>query len=71
MLKNEMPRIIIAACRVNAKMTQIEFAQALGVDRSTIANWEAGNTEPNANQLRKISELSGIPMDYIFVPIKS
>ncbi len=71
MLKNEMPRIIIAACRVNAKMTQIEFAQALGVDRSTIANWEAGNTEPNANQLRKISELSGIPMDYIFVPMKS
>ena len=71
MLKNEMPRIIIAACRVNAKMTQIEFAQALGVDRSTIANWEAGNTEPNANQLRKISELSGIPMDFIYVPERS
>lgn len=64
-------RIKIAACRVNADMNQLEFAEAIGVDRSTIANWEAGKTEPNANQLRKISELSGIPMDFIFVPLKS
>ena len=64
-------RIKIVACRANADMNQIEFADALGVDRSTIANWEAGNTEPNVTQLRKISELSGIPMDFIFVPEKS
>lgn len=64
-------RIKLAACRVNADMNQVEFANALDVDRSTVANWEAGKTEPNANQLRKISELSGIPMDLIFVPIKS
>ena len=70
-MKFETPRISIAACRVNAKMTQVEFAQALGVDRSTIVNWEAGNTEPNASQLRKISDLSGIPIDFIFVPMKS
>ena len=61
----------LAACRVNAEMNQQEFAAAVGVDRSTIANWEAGKTEPNANQLRRISEISGIPMDYIFVPMKS
>lgn len=64
-------RIKIAACRVNADMSQLEFAQAIGVDRSTIANWEAGRTEPNVTQLRAISELSGIPMDFIFVPMKS
>ena len=63
--------IKIAACRVNADMNQQEFATAVGVDRSTIANWEAGKTEPNATQLRKISEISGIPMDFIFVPMKS
>ena len=67
----DVPRICIAACRVNAKLTQAEFAQQLGVDRSTVANWEAGNTEPNVTQLRRISEISGIPMDFIFVPIKS
>lgn len=67
----ETPQIKIAACRINAGMNQLEFAQALGVDRSTIANWEAGNTEPTASQLRRISELSGIPIDFIFVPMKS
>lgn len=64
-------RIKLAACRINANMNQVEFAEALGVDRSTIANWEAGKSEPNVTQLRRISELSGIPMDFIFVPIKS
>lgn len=64
-------RISIAACRANANMNQLEFADVIGVDRSTIANWEAGKTEPTATQLRKISEVSGIPMDFIFVPMKS
>lgn len=64
-------RIKIAACRINADMNQYELAEAIGVDRSTIANWEAGKSEPSANQLRKISEISGIPMDFIFVPMKS
>lgn len=64
-------RIILAACRANAEMNQTEFAQALNVDRSTVANWEAGKTEPSATQLRKISEISGVPLDFIFVPVKS
>ena len=64
-------RISLVACRANAEMNQIQFAEAIGVDRSTIANWEAGKTEPTVTQLRKISELSGIPMDFIFVPLKS
>lgn len=64
-------RIKLAACRVNTGMNQAEFAEELGIDRSTVANWEAGKTEPSATQLRRISELSGIPIDFIFVPIKS
>ena len=64
-------RISIAACRVNANMTQAEFAEAIGVDRTTIVNWESGKTEPTATQLRRISELSGIPIDFIFVPVRS
>ena len=64
-------RIKLAACRVNTGMNQAEFAEELGIDRSTVANWETGKTEPSATQLRRISELSGIPIDFIFVPIKS
>ena len=34
-------------------------------------NWEKGNTEPSLSQLREMSRLSGVPMDFIFVPDKS
>ncbi len=64
-------RINLAACRVNANMKQTEWAAEIGVNPATIINWESGKTQPNTSQLRKISELSGIPMDYIFVPEKS
>jgi transcriptional regulator with XRE-family HTH domain len=60
-------RISIAAARVNSGCNQREFADKLGVSLATITNWESGKTEPDVSQLRKISELSGIPMDYIFV----
>ena len=64
-------RIKLSAVRANANMTQAEWATALGVDKSTIYNWESGKGEPSATVLRKMSDLSGIPMDFIFVPEKS
>ncbi len=66
-----MPRISLEAVRVNANMKQKEWAKTLGVSQATVVNWEKGNTEPSLSQLRKMSELSGIPMDFIFVPDKS
>lgn len=67
----EKMRISLAAARVNAKMNQREMAEYIGVDVSTITNWEKGKSEPSTSQLRKISEASGIPMDYIFVSEQS
>lgn len=66
-----MPRISLKAVRVNADMEQKEWAKEVGVSVATVINWEKGNTEPSLSQLRKMSELSGIPMDFIFVPDKS
>ena len=66
-----MIRISLAAARVNARMTQQELANALHVSKVTVCNWETGKTEPSLSQLILISKLSGIPMDYIFVPLKS
>ena len=65
-----MPKITLEAARVNAGLTQKELAEKLGISNATVVNWEKGNTEPSASQLRKISELSGIPLDFIFVPCK-
>ena len=52
-------------------MEQESWAKELGVTLNTISNWERGKTEPTLNQLRKISELSGIPIDYIVMPSDS
>ena len=68
---DEKPRISLASARVNAKMNQREFAEYMCVDVSTILNWEKGKSEPSASQLRKISEISMIPMDFIFVQSQS
>ena len=66
-----MPRISLEAVRVNANMTQKEWAERLGVSNNTVVNWEKGNTEPSLSKLREMSQLSGVPMDFIFVPEKS
>lgn len=66
-----MPRISLKSARVNANLTQKELAEILGVTQITVNNWENGRSEPTLSQLRKISELSGIPMDFIYVPEKS
>lgn len=64
-------KISIAAARVNSKLNQREFAEKIGVSLATVTNWEKGKTEPDVSQLREISRLSGIPMDYIFIPKES
>lgn len=71
MVITEIPKIRLAAVRVNANMSQKEWADCFEVDPSTVSNWESGKTEPSASQLRKMSSLSGIPMDFIFVPEQS
>lgn len=63
--------VSLKACRANADMTMAQWAEAIGVGVSTVSNWENDIGEPTASQLRKISELSGIPMDYICIPWKS
>lgn len=60
-------KISLEACRVNAGLKQSELAEKLNVSNITISNWENGKGEPSMTQLRAISELSGIPMDFIFI----
>lgn len=61
-------KITMAAARVNARLTQAELAEKLNVRKETLNGWENGKTEPPASAIRTLSELSGIPMDFIFVP---
>ena len=61
-------RITLKACRVNAGLRQTDLAVMLGVCPDTIKNWEKGATSPDSVQLQKISEITGIPMQFIFLP---
>lgn len=62
-------KISLKACRVNANLTQTDLANKLGVCKDTVKNWEMGRTSPTSAQLQRISEITGIPMSFIFLPI--
>ena len=57
--------ITLKAARINSGLDQKEFATFIGVSNLTVSNWELGKTEPNLTQLKKISEVSGIPIDFL------
>jgi transcriptional regulator with XRE-family HTH domain len=61
-------RINLKAARYNSELSLDKYCEALGVKRDTIYNWESGRSRPSVDNLRKISELSGVPMDFIFLP---
>lgn len=45
--------------------TQLQLAIALGVTPATVYNWERGQFEPKASQLRAMARHFGISMDEI------
>lgn len=65
-----MFKITLKAARINANMRQTDAAMEVGVSRDTIRNWETGRSSPKADQLCKLADLYGVPMDYIFFPTR-
>ena len=61
-------KISLKACRVNANLRQTDLAIELGVCKDTVKNWEMGKTSPTSAQLQRISEITGIPINFIFLP---
>lgn len=60
-----MPKITLAAARVNAGLTQEDVAKALKVSNKTVSSWENGTSYPNAEQIEKLCELYGMHYDFI------
>lgn len=65
-----IPKFKLKAARVNKEMTQGDVAKALGRNKQTIVNWENGVTEIKVSDLLKLSELYGIPIEFLEVPEK-
>lgn len=46
-------------------LTQLELAEAMNVSRQAVSKWEAGGTLPSTENLRSLSELYGVSVDYL------
>lgn len=55
----------IKNARIAAKLTQEQVADALGVSRQTISNWENGKTYPDIVSVIKMSDLYAISLDHL------
>lgn len=62
-------RVSIKAARVNAGLTQREFAQKVKVGTKTVQNWESGASSPRADKMPEICSVLGCKIeDIIFLP---
>src|SRR5690349_944798 len=57
----------LRAARLQAVLTQEELAQALGVDRSTVAKWEAGQRGMTVENLLRTAAVLETPPDQLLV----
>jgi DNA-binding transcriptional regulator YiaG len=48
----------IRALRVSLQLTQIEFAERVGVSERTVQGWELGETTPQPRHRRALSDLA-------------
>ncbi|WP_027827135.1 helix-turn-helix domain-containing protein [Ligilactobacillus saerimneri] len=62
-----MPKISVRAARVNAGMTLREAAKLLGISYQTLSDYENNEDLIRLGTIKKMSEVYGIPVDYIFL----
>ncbi len=55
----------LKALRREHGWTQKTLAMALQVDRSTVAYWESGRTEPSVDAIRQLTRLFQVSADYL------
>lgn len=62
-----MYTVSLEAARVNAKLSQRDAAEKLGINVATLSNWERGKTSPDADKFKQLCELYRCPIDLIFL----
>ena len=65
MTKEEIAKIL-KILRLNAGLTQKEAAQKIGRKQQTLASWEIGQSQPDANTLFNLCEIYGTTVDNAF-----
>ncbi|MCL2409836.1 MAG: helix-turn-helix transcriptional regulator [Oscillospiraceae bacterium] len=55
----------ILELRETAGLNQAELAEKIGVSQSTLASWELGETEPDVDNMVKLSNCFDVAIDYL------
>lgn len=63
-IKMNLP-IKLASLRKQNGLTQLELAEKLNVSRQAISRWEVGTAVPSTDNLRVLSNLYGVSVDYL------
>lgn len=53
----------LVVLRKENKLSQERLAEKVGVTRQTISNWELGETSPNPEQLKALSQIFQVSID--------
>ena len=64
-------RVTLEAARRNRGLTQSQVANRIGVSKTTVVNWEKGRTRISYAALTKLSNLYGIPLENLRVPVNN
>lgn len=59
-------KVRIRTCREKAGMTQKQLADAVGVERSTVAKWESNVNMPLASKLPELAAILNVGVEDLF-----
>lgn len=62
---SDVTRQVIKELRDRDKLTQTELAQRIGINRSLISQYEAGEREPSLMSLVKLANYAHVSVDYL------
>ena len=57
--------MILAAARVNARLTQDQVCKELGMSKNTLVSYEAYKTKPDIERAKQLAALYGCELDDI------
>lgn len=65
MARNDGFASTLRALRAKEDMTQAELARQIGVDKSTIINWESGEYMPNLRIATTLADIFGVTLEQL------
>ncbi|MBX3168692.1 MAG: helix-turn-helix domain-containing protein [Candidatus Eremiobacteraeota bacterium] len=59
-------RYRIRHARMEARLTQVQLAESIGVDNLTVSKFERGKVVPSVETVEKIARATRLPLDWFF-----